>query len=95
MGMYVTIADQEVKFSGLLALAYQNLFYDKKIDNHVVLKWDEIPIIVDEMARLFDATPMGSSYSLSSINARRLDLAKMSLLLDEYTYGEPHDLVFA
>jgi len=85
MGMYVTIADQEVKFSGLLALAYQNLFYDKKIDNHVVLKWDEIPIIVDEMARLFDATPMGSG----------LDLAKMSLLLDEYTFGDPRDLVFA
>ena len=95
MGMSVTIAGQEVKFSGLLALAYTNLFHDKEITNHVVLKWNEIPMVVDEMARLFDATPMRNGYSLSSINARRLDLAKMSLLLDEYTFGDPRDLVFA
>ena len=97
MGMYVTINGQDIKFSGMLALAYENLFYAHETGNVIEITQSELEKLIPEMARLIDATPMNGGYSLASIQARRIDLAKLYALID---YATNHDtecknLVFA
>jgi len=99
MGMYATINDQEIKFSGLLGSAYARL-YGMDVPTVIELDHNRQIALIFELANLIDSTPIINNHggvNLQSVISRASDCHKLVALIEFATDPETANkpLVFA
>jgi hypothetical protein len=96
MGMFAVRGEQQIKFSGMLALAAEKLTLGE-ITNHVSFTPCEVIRLISAMVDLINETPLNAAeLSYHGINARMLDLSKIQFLMDHLNDPDsPENLVFA
>jgi methyl coenzyme M reductase subunit C len=96
MGMFAVRGEQQIKFSGILALAAEKLTLGE-ITNHVSFTPREVIRLISAMVNLINETPIvAEELTPYRINARIMDLQKIAFLMDHLNDPDsPENLVFA
>lgn len=99
MGMYATIKGNEYKFSGILAMAYANLFGAPQ-DCVIKLTPHELKQLINQYARMLelDAMMVDAKYPEHALQAalnRQQNTTKLIALIDYHIDFPKNDLVFA
>ena len=97
MGMYAVRGEQQIKFSGMLAVAAQKILGDEEIVNHVSFTPREVIRLISLMVDLINETPIvAEELTPYRINLRIFDLQKIAFLMDHLNDPDsPENLVFA
>ena len=83
MGLYAVRGEQQIKFSGMLAVAAERALGHRNFDYQVTFTPAQAIRLVAEMIRIINETPIiTEKLTTYSLNLRIMDLQKLAFVID-------------